>query len=61
MMLLFLAGMISAEDFTDQLFEMQCRLDTCHNPDDSCSISYIQPRVDCDLRPRKAQKYLRAV
>jgi len=61
MFLLLMACSITPEEFSDQLFEMQCQLNQCTKPDDGCSSSYIQPRVDCDFQSAKAKKCLRAV
>jgi hypothetical protein len=52
----------TAAEFEQDLFDLQCQLDTCHQADDSCTGTYIQPRAsDCDFDPELGQACLDAV
>jgi len=52
---------ITAEEFSTELFELQCLIDSCHHSDYGCSAQQIQPRTDCDFNSNKAKKCLQAV
>ena len=52
---------ITSEEFSTELFDLQCLMETCHQPDDGCSAQQIQPRIDCDFNSSKAKKCLQAV
>ena len=42
----------TAEQFEQDLFDLQCQMDTCFHDDDGCSLQYVQPRArDCEFDP----------
>ena len=49
---------ITAEEFSTELFELPCLIDSCHHSDYGCSAQQIQPRTDCDFNLNKAKRGL---